>query len=203
MIASVLRLSRSDFMKIKDSNNGVFDTYTIHKIVYSLFPKEDENTRSFLFAYKGGDFNEKRILILSKNNPLNPEIGTIESQNIPVDFLKQDYYGFEVLVNPVKRDSKSGKMIAVRGKENIAAWFVEKSKSLGFEVLENSLSVSDTNVLQFTKDNKKVTLGKALCVGRLKVTDRELFIKTFEDGIGKGKAFGFGLFQVVPLTNQN
>jgi len=199
MIASVLRLSRADYMKIKERNNGVFDTYTIHKIVYSLFPKDDDSNRSFLFAYKGGDFYEKRILLLSKNMPLQPEIGTIESKDIPDYFLLQKYYGFEVLVNPVKRDSKTGKIIPVCGRENIATWFIQKSDSLGFEIMPDSLSVSDTDVLQFTKDNKKVTLGKALCKGRLSVIDREKFIKTFEDGIGKGKAFGFGFFQIVPL----
>lgn len=201
MIASVLRLSRSDFMTIRNRNNGVFDTYTMHKIVYSLFPKESESTRSFLFVYKGGDFYEKRILLLSKNMPLQPEIGTLESQQVPESFLQQDYYGFEVLVNPVRRDSKTGKIKPVCGRDDIAAWFTAKAGALGFEIIQDSLSISDTDVLQFTKDNKKVTLGKALCKGRLRVTDRTLFIRTFEDGIGKGKAFGFGLFQIVPLAN--
>lgn len=202
MILSVLHLSREDFQKIKNENLKVFDTYTIHKIVYSLFPKEDNETRSFLFAYKGGNRNERRILILSKNQPVQPEIGTIESKEIPAAFLEHEYYGFEVMINPVKRDSKTGKIVPIRTHEEIMSWFIEKSGSYGFEIMPDSLSVSDTHVLQFTKDEKNVVLGKAKCVGRLHVTDRALFIKAFENGLGKGKAFGFGLLQIIPLINQ-
>ena len=65
MIASVLHLSREDFQIIKNENNGVFDTYTIHKLVYSLFPQENETTRTFYFCIREEIFQEKRI-ILSK-----------------------------------------------------------------------------------------------------------------------------------------
>lgn len=201
MIASVLHLSREDFQIIKDSNKGVFDTYTIHKLVYSLFPQENETTRTFLFLYKGGDFHEKKILLLSKKEPLKPDIGFLESKELPAAFLEQDYYGFEVQMNPVRCDSKTRKLIPVKGKEEIAQWFSEKSGSFGFEILPASLSVSNTDVLQFDKDGKRVVLGKAVCTGRLKVTDRSLFISSFENGLGKGKAFGFGLLQIVPLRN--
>ena len=43
MFISVFRLSRDDIQQIAIANQGVFDTYTIHKLVYSLFPKENEN----------------------------------------------------------------------------------------------------------------------------------------------------------------
>lgn len=203
MKASVLRLSRLDFDNIRKENNGVFDTYTIHKIVYSLFPKEnDENgeKRNFLFAYQGGDFNEKRILIFSKENPIKAKNGKIETRDVPEDFLNQEFYGFQVQMNPVKCDNETKKKIAIRGKENLIKWFSEKSSSFGFEIIEDSLSVSDTNVLKFSKKGKNVVLGKALFTGRLKVTDKERFRKSVEEGIGKGKAFGFGLLQVVPLN---
>ncbi|NLK45062.1 MAG: type I-E CRISPR-associated protein Cas6/Cse3/CasE [Treponema sp.] len=201
MIASVLHLSREDFQIIKNENNGVFDTYTIHKLVYSLFPQENETTRTFLFLYKGGNFQEKRIILLSKNKPKKPNIGFLESKEIPAAFLDQDYYGFEVQINPVRCDSKTKKLIPIKGKQEIARWFSEKSSSFGFEILPASLSISDTDVVQFDKKDKKVVLAKAVCTGRLKVTNRSLFIKSFENGLGRGKAFGFGLLQIVPLYN--
>lgn len=210
MKASVLRLTRLDFDNIRKENNGVFDTYTIHKIVYSLFPKEnaedDENgeKRNFLFAYQGGDFNEKRILIFSKENPIEAKYGKIETRDVPEDFLNQDYYGFQVQMNPVvcnyNTEKKKNRSVAIRGKANLLDWFSKKSESFGFEIEENSLSVSDTNVLKFKKKDKNVVFGKAVFTGRLKVTNRELFKKSVEEGIGKGKAFGFGLLQVVPLN---
>lgn len=202
MYISVLRLSRDDIQQIAIGNQGIFDAYTIHKLVYSLFPKENENTRSFLYADKGGDFRGKQILILSKNEPIIPQIGSVESRTVPETFLEQDFYGFEILMNPVRCDSKTHKKIPIRGndKEALRSWFLEKADVNGFEVIKESLTVGNTSVLQFSKDKQKVVLGKASFKGRLKVTDREKFIKAFENGLGKGKAYGFGLFQIIPLT---
>lgn len=202
MILSVLRLSRSDFGIIRNRNKGVFDTYTLHKIVYSLFPKEGEKERDFLFAYKGGSFSEKDIIILSEDKPLISDVGEISSKEIPTEFLQQDYYGFEVQMNPVYKDNKTGKVVAIRGsdKEALTAWFLKKSSSFGFEVQKDSFSIGNTDVITFKKDEKTVTLGKAVFTGRLRVTDRELFINSFKNGLGKGKAFGFGLLQIIPLT---
>lgn len=202
MYISVLRLSRDDIQHIAIANQGVFDAYTIHKLVYSLFPKENENTRNFLYADKGGDVRGKQILILSKNEPVVPQVGSIESRTIPEAFLEQEFYGFEVLMNPVRCDSKTHKKIPIRGndKEALKKWFLEKATVNGFEVFEDTLIVGNTSVLQFPKDKHKVVLGKASFKGQLRVTDREKFIKAFENGLGKGKAYGFGLFQIVPLT---
>lgn len=199
MIASILHISREQYQQIREANQGVFDTYTIHKLVYSLFPQREEESRRFLFAYKGGDFSEKRVLILSHDSPLDPKYGTINSKEVPASFLAQDYYGFEVQINPVRRDNKTKCLIPVRGKEELLAWFTEKAPSSGFSVMPGSLSVGSTDVLQFKKDGKQVVLGKAVFIGRLKVTDRQLFIHSFANGLGKGKAFGFGLLQIIPV----
>lgn len=196
MIASVLRLSREDCKALR-----VKDVYSIHKAVYSLFPQENGRHREFLYADKGGDFYERRILILSRENPINPEFGSIASKEIPEIFLQEKYYGFEVQVNPVKRENATGKIISVRGRENLLQWFASKAPSYGFEVYPESLTVQDTDVVTFEKKSQPVTLGKAVFIGKLKVIDRKLFISVFENGLGKGKAFGFGLLQIVPLLN--
>lgn len=195
MIASVLTLSRADFKAL-----GIKDAYSIHKTVYSLFPKEDDKSRSFLYYDKGGDFNKRQILLLSKTMPNKPEIGEIASKEIPNAFLQEDYYAFEVLINPVKRESKTGKIIPIIGKDNLSEWFLQKTATFGFSVLPNTLIIQDTDVMQFEKEKQKVVFGKALFKGKLNVTDRQFFIKSFEQGLGKGKAFGFGLLQIRPIT---
>lgn len=47
MIASVLKLNRADCKAL-----DVKDIYSVHKIVYSLFPMQDNNTRDFLLPIK-------------------------------------------------------------------------------------------------------------------------------------------------------
>jgi CRISPR system Cascade subunit CasE len=195
MIASVLSLSRTDCKSLK-----ITDAYSIHRVVYSLFPKKDGVSRDFLYADKGGSFNERTILLLSETEPVVPEIGELRSRRINESFLQHSLYGFEVIVNPVKRDNKSGLIVPVRGKDELCRWFTGKATSFGFRVTPELLTVGDTDILQFKKDGQVVTLGKAKFTGKLEVTDRDLFIATFKHGLGKAKGFGFGLLQIVPLT---
>jgi CRISPR system Cascade subunit CasE len=194
MIASVLILGRSDFKAL-----GITDSYSIHRTVYSLFPKIPDGGRDFLFMDKGGNFNERKILILSKRPPDVPEHGTIASKNIPRSFLAGDYYGFEVRLNPTKREKNGGKITSIIKRENLLEWFCSKSESWGFVTNRESLQIQNTGVQTFDKQSGPVTQNAATFIGKLKVCDRPLFIKSFEDGIGRGKSFGFGLLQIVPL----
>jgi len=200
MIASVLRLSRADCKA-----SGIRDAYSIHKIVYSLFPKKDDATRDFLFADKGGDRDCRQILILSERKPDLPVFGEIISKEIPDLFLKCDYYGFEVTVNPTQRKGVTHKIVPIRGMENLHEWFIGKAPSLGFEVETQSLQVTRIGVQSFDKIKEgktfKQTHGTATFIGKLKVTDRQAFIKSFRQGIGRAKGFGFGLLQIVPIKN--
>ena len=198
MIASVLRLSRSDCKAL--NKNKTMDGYTIHRVVYELFPGE---SRDFLFVDKGGDFHARQILILSERSPEIPQYGEIQSKLIADSFLEHDNYGFEVTLNPTKRDKQTGKTVAIRGRENLHQWFLGKAPTLGFEIQAESLEIRHAGVQTFDLGNGKiVTHNSASFVGKLKVTDRGKFQQSFRKGIGRAKSFGFGLFQIIPLQIQ-
>jgi len=199
MIASALKLNRADCKALK-----LTDAYSLHRIVYSLFPQKENETRDFLYADKGGSWNCRVILILSERNPLTPEFGEVESKEIPESFLSRDRYGFEVTVNPVRRNGPSKKTTPIRGIPELHQWFIEKAPSYGFKIDEpQSLQVCRVGVVRFEKNkngfNFKQTHGTATFIGKLKVTDREVFKESFKKGIGRAKGFGFGLFQIVPI----
>lgn len=194
MIASVLRLSREDCKVLEIS-----DAYSVHRVVYSLFPKQGQETRDFLFADKGEDLLGRRILILSKREPVKLAHGVVETKVIPESFLNHTHYGFEVQLNPTKREKNSGKIVSIRGRESLLAWFNEKASGWGFSVEPGSLQVQAVGVQSFKKDDTLVVQGTATFMGRLTVVDRGAFIKSFTTGIGRAKGFGFGLFQIVPL----
>ena len=198
MIATMYSLSRNDIKALE-----VKDAYSIHKAVYSLFPKEDGKTRDFLFVDKGGVWNERQILIVSSRLPLQPQFGKIRSKEIPVTFLEYEYYGFEVKANPVVRVGETKKHVPVRGSEELQEWFTKKSGGYGFSIEEKSLQVNHAGVIQFDKDGSKCTYNTATFIGRLRVQDRKLFQECFINGLGRGKAFGFGLLQLVPLDKSN
>ena len=195
MIASALKLNRADCKAL-----DIKDAYSIHRIVYSLFPKQDNETRDFLFADKGGDWNCRQVLILSERKPASPEFGEIESREIPESFLLWENYGFEVIVNPTQRNGPSKKTTPIRGMENLHKWFIRKAPALGFEVEPESLQVTRIGVKRFDKNKEeRITHGSATFIGKLRVTDRQAFVKSFKLGIGRAKGFGFGLLQIVPI----
>jgi CRISPR system Cascade subunit CasE len=195
----MLKLSRDDCRKLE-----LKDAYSVHRIVYSLFPKyDDSGTRDFLFADKGGDFNYRKILILSHRKPLTPENGQIESKEIPESFLDFDYYGFEITLNPVTRNGINQTTIPVMGEENLKKWFINKTPALGFAVEAEHLQICRMGVVNFNKNKEEKkflhTHNTATFIGRLRVTDRSLFTKSFKEGIGRAKGFGFGLLQIIPI----
>ena len=201
MIASALHLSRADVKAL-----GIKDTYSLHIAVYSLFDDirtEDEKQKSIssgiLYADKGGDIRGRKILMLSNRQPNIPEHGELSIKKIADSFLDYENYRFEVVMNPTKRENLSRKIIALRTREEIAAWFIEKSPQWGFTVSPEHLQVGEIEVKRFEKNGHPVTQGQAKLTGRLTVCDKEKFVQSFQTGIGRGKAFGCGLLQIVPL----
>ena len=205
MIAGVLRLSRADIKALK-----ITDEYSLHRVVYDLFEdvrSEEEKRASkasgILYADKGGDFSHRQILFLANRMPQQPQHGELGKLiPIPDDFLQHERYRFEVTVNPTKREKASKRLVPIRGREAVAEWFMAKAPDAwGFSVDSSSLQVLKLTVREFDKQGHAVTQGQASLQGVLTVTDRSRFITSFQQGIGRGRAFGGGLLQIVPMMN--
>lgn len=198
MIASVLTLSRQECLQAK-----ITDAYGVHRVVYSLFPAT-EATRDFLYLDQGEGPTGRHILLLSSRPPGEPQWGRVETKALPAGFLDYSHYGFEVRVNPTKRHPKTGDLEAVRGREALVTWFGNKALEHGFEVVSGLggvplIDVRAVGVQRFPKGTSVVTHVTATFVGQLRVVDPALFRRTFETGLGRAKAFGFGLLKIVPL----
>ena len=199
MFASLLHLSVQDMARLR-----IKDAYGIHRVVYDFFdPARDSATEEgqsaysgILYADRGMKKGWREILIVSDRSPRqNDRLKTCE---IPEKLLKFPSYRFEVTINPVKRESASGKIVPLRAREAISEWFAAKAPSWGFESAAEHLEVQSMNVLQFEKKGQRVTLGQATLAGLLRVRDASRFAQSFMRGVGRGKAFGCGLLQIVP-----
>lgn len=205
MIATLLRLSRNDCAALK-----MYDAYSIHRVVYDLFPdirtdkeKKSNISSGIIYADKGGNWNERVILILSNREPRKPRYGSLETKTVPMSFLKHAEYGFEVTMNPTKRAKATGKTIAIKGWEALFTWFLSKAtQSWGFEPDKQSLLISNIGVKEFAIGKNNVTHNRATFIGKLRVKDREKFVRSFSEGIGRARGFGFGLLQLVPLKDE-
>ncbi len=206
LIASVLHLDRQASKALR-----ITDPYSLHRVVYSLYEdvrsaeeKNASQTSRILYADQGGDFQSRRILLLADRMPVERvegQHGQVQSKPIAESFLDHDRYRFKVIVNPTRRDSASRKLLPVKGREAIAAWFCERAvHSWGFRVSREHLQVDRVDVLRFKdKQQHPVTLAQAHVQGQLEVTDRARFHNSFARGIGRARTFGCGLLQVIPL----
>ncbi|MDQ7007677.1 MAG: type I-E CRISPR-associated protein Cas6/Cse3/CasE, partial [Acidobacteriota bacterium] len=164
MIASVLRLGSADCRSLR-----ITDPYSIHRVVYSLFDdvRSEEEKRAgkpsgILYVDKGGGRHMRQILMLSNRKPRPPKYGEIQSKPIPQGFLQHDCYGFEVIVNPTRRDNSSRKLVAVKGRDEIADWFMARAeKSWGFRTAPKQLQVQHLGVQRFEKSGRTITHGSA------------------------------------------
>lgn len=204
LIASVLHLDRAAIKALR-----ITDAYSLHRVVYSLYERQQSEHKQgsgILYADQGGDFTGRKILLLANRTPATSVqglYGTVRSRSIPDDFLEHENYRFKVIINPARRNSATHKIVPVKGRAAVAQWFAERSvENWGFSVGGEHLQVDHLHVLQFKgKQQSLITLAQAHVQGQLKVTDREQFRTSFCHGIGRGRAFGCGLLQIVPLID--
>lgn len=206
LYASALHLNRAAVKALK-----ITDPYSLHRVVYSLFAdvrneveKQSHIQSGIVYANQGGDFRGRKVLIVSDRAPIERvegQYGQVISKPIAESFLAYPRYRFKVQVNPVRKDKQTGKRVAIKGRSNIANWFMQRAgNSWGFGVDLQTLQVDSIEVLQFNdKCGRKVTLGIAHIQGQLTVIDPQKFHHSFKNGIGKGRAFGCGLLQIVPI----
>ena len=207
LIASVLHLDRKSVKALR-----VTDAYSLHRVVYSLYedvraPEQKQGSKAsgILYADEGSNFRGRKILMLANREPkatVDGEHGVVLSKRIPASFLEHVQYRFKVIVNPTRRNSASRRLAAVRGRDDVALWFAERAtSSWGFEVASRHLQVDKVQVLQFKdKQQRNVTIGQAHVQGLLRATDKERFSNSFSQGIGRARAYGCGLLQIVPLV---
>lgn len=206
LYASVLRQDRAAVKALR-----VTDLYSLHRVVYGLFEdvrseaqKQASEPSGIQWVDKGGDHLCRQILLLSDRRPQTGEYGEVESRSLPDDFLSHRHYRFTVTVSPTRRDNQSRQLKPVKGREAIADWFIERAATnWGFCIDPARLQIDDVRVAQFKgKAERTITLQQATLSGYLTVTDPERFALSVASGLGRGRAFGCGLLQVVPLIEQ-
>ena len=112
---------------------------------------------------------------------------------------------FRVVLNPVVAVSsglnKRGKIKPIcNNDEDLKNFLIEKSQKNGFLLNTKEFAIVSKTCETFRKKNeKKVKLIKVTYEGILTVENTEIFRKTLITGIGKKKAYGFGLLTVLPI----
>ena len=131
---------------------------------------------------------------------------------------------FRLHANPTKRVGKSDERAAAKFKpsengknrrrvelrtdDEKIEWLRRKGLDAGFrlanarikETVANVAAVAGGKIKSRRSDaDKPMTFGAATFEGILEVTDAEKFRQSLKQGIGTGKAYGFGLLSVAPV----
>lgn len=201
MYMTKLLLSHSDI-----NTHKITDTYSLHRVVYGLFEdvRTDEEKKSSIpsgiqWVDKGSDGSHREIFILSDRAPIEQTTLNVATKTVPDALFDVQHLAFDVIINPVKQMSKTRKYVPLTSYEDIAQWFQSRAQQWGFSVTPDSFYVE---VLQADKfqTNQKITINRARIAGHLTVTDKNLFRRAFTSGIGRQRAFGCGLLQIVPAN---
>ncbi len=119
---------------------------------------------------------------------------------------------FRLIANPTRKiDTKSGqdglrrhgRRVPVRN-DKLYAWLACRAVTSGFSFNEDSIKIQPGYVyVNKAQDDKGLRLRSVRYDGILNVTDTNNFRNVLIRGIGAGKAFGFGLLSVLPITQSH
>lgn len=211
MYLSRVEIDRNNRRKIKDLTHlGAY-----HSWVEESFPEEvNQDLRSRKLWRIDRLYGREYLLVVSSTHP---NLKKLERYGVPGSAETKDYSAFldslkegmrvkfRAKLNPVKslfkdQDVKGrGRVVPLQSIEDQMMFLLERSEKNGFHLEPNDCTIvgKGTEVLKY-KGKKPVHLMGAEYEGDLTITDLEKFKKVLTEGLGRKKAYGFGMMTVIP-----
>lgn len=183
-----------------------------HNWVEKGFPKEfatGERSRKLwrIDQLKGKSY----LLIVSQSEP---DMAQLEAYGVPGTghckiydaFLQSLMHGqkmsFRLTANPVRavnQDDQRGKVYPHITVRKQLEYLEKRAERLGFSLVDHEYQIvqRDFPILR-KKGGKSIKLARAIYEGSLVIENVEIFRKTLTEGVGKEKAYGFGMMTVIP-----
>jgi len=127
---------------------------------------------------------------------------------------------FRLRANPTKKIETgkahgidtNGRRVGLRSEEECIVWLQRKAAASGFELM-NAFGTDDIPNVRVRQEaprrgesgrhgddgGGRLSFASTLFEGALRIVDKDAFLKALSQGIGSGKAFGFGLLSIAPL----
>ncbi len=183
-----------------------------HNWVEQAFPGEvREGTRSRKLWRIDQIAGKSYLLVVSESQP---DPGQMEVYAVKGSFACKEYdpflrsikkgdsYRFRVTLNPVRSvieaGMKRGKVYPLYAEADQRRFFLDRTAKYGFHVEEDQVLIVEKGEETLRKQGKRGTsLIKAVYEGQLTVEDPAAFADLLCHGMGREKAYGFGLMTVI------
>ena len=134
---------------------------------------------------------------------------TLDMERFLASIKEGQTWRFRLRANPVHSvkssgDESRGKVLAHVTVEQQKHWLLSRVQKYGFAVVssghpynEACVEVKQTRQMRFKRQNDQVTINVATFEGILMVEDKDKFIDSMTNGIGRAKAYGCGLLTIA------
>lgn len=153
------------------------------------------------------------LLLVSENKP---DKDTLEYYGVKDSAIIKDYdkflnslengmrARFRVKLNPTKsvfeKGDKRGRVIPLFIDSEQMRYLFDRSEKNGFSLNSNEFEIVEKGTELFRKRGQvDIRLSKAVFEGYLTITDLDAFKELLTKGLGRKKAYGFGLMTIIPI----
>lgn len=211
MYISRVEIDRNNRRKIRDlSHVGAY-----HNWIEQSFPEEIKNKERSRKLWRMDQINGRDYLLLISSVKPNLELlerygvkgsGSTKSYEPFLNSLKNgQMMNFRVTLNPVISKSQGtgnrSKVMPHVTVEHQLNFLLDRAEKLGFNLKEENVTIVERGYELLKRSNgKPIRIVKVVYEGVLTIENVEQFTETLANGIGKKKAFGFGMMTVIPVV---
>ena len=200
------------------------DTYSIHKMIWSLFENSTSRKRDFIYRIER-QRGLPQVFIVSDQKPEGKDdFWQIQTKPYEPKLRVDQRLSFILRANPIRtKTDEEGRHhrhdVIMEGKNKLNkngvprknwplrvnlvqkegfSWLAARAEKHGFSIKETEVRVDGYQQHRFhkSKQAKPVSISSLEFSGVLTVTNPEVFLETLYHGIGPAKGFGFGMIMV-------
>lgn len=185
-----------------------------HNWVEQAFPEEVDRKIRSRKLWRIDCLAGKRYLLLVSEREPSREL--LESHGVKGSFASKEYdtflstihtgdqFRFRIVLNPVhavlEDERKRGKVYPLYAEKDQLEFLLDRGPKHGFTVSEDQVMIVERGQERLLKKgNHSTNLVKAVYEGRLKVLDSSQFVDLLIHGMGREKAYGFGMMTVIKV----
>ena len=185
-----------------------------HSWVEEAFPDEFKSQTRSRKLWRIDRIGDKTYLLVVSQS--KPDHKILEKYGVKGSSATKDYdpflkslkdgqkARFKIVLNPTvsikeeKESTKRGKVIPLKSSD-FAKYLLDRSEKNGFYLSEEDFKITERKLVRFkhTPKSKKINLDRVTYEGILTIKDRDLLVRSLSKGIGKKKAYGFGLLTLI------